>query len=248
MILAHRLHTLYSSTSSSASDENCSPISDEARPAALPSNSLHGIRILELGAGAAIAAIVCARLGARVTAQELTEQRVAHARACAAMNSARVRVCQGRWATDSLHSELFGIDDGDDLVTPQASSLASGDATSTLTAQLPSARRFDMVVMADVLYGDTTEFDDLLATILAAVRPGGAVFVSVEQRRRDIAPFFARVAAHFSEARVLRYDISRLPGEADAGTVSTDADSDVPTGGVVYLLECRGARIAANEC
>lgn len=237
VVLAHRLHSLFSCTSDPV--ENDSTSAGNLHAVAPSSTSMRGVRLLELGAGAAVAAIVCARLGARVTAQELTEERVAHARACAAMNSAHVRVCHGRWASNALHDDLFGRDNDASIAT------ANADATSSSITQTPSDRRFDIVAMADVLYGDASEFDDLLTTILAAVRPGGAVFVSVEQRRRDIAPFFARVAAHFSETCVLRYDISRATDQTNVETLSADADSDVPGGGVIFLLECRGALTAA---
>jgi predicted nicotinamide N-methyase len=241
VVLAHRLHSLFSCT---AENDSTSAAAENLHAAAPSSTSMRGVRLLELGAGAAIAAIVCARLGARVTAQELTDERVVHARACAAMNSAHVRVCQGRWASDALHDELFGSGN-DDPSSPPSSATAIADATESSNAQTPSDRRFDIVAMADVLYGDASEFDDLVTTTLASVRPGGTVFVSVEQRRRDIAPFFARMAAHFSETCVLRYDISRVADKAGVETLSADADSDVPGGGVIFLLECRGALTAA---
>jgi predicted nicotinamide N-methyase len=245
VILAHRLHSLFSCTTSGhAENQSMSAAGDTIHVAAPSSTSMRGIRLLELGAGAAIAAIVCARLGARATAQELTGERVAHARACAAMNGAHVRVCQGRWASDALHDELLGRGN-DDFASPPVSATAIADATSSSIAQTPPDRRFDIVAMADVLYGDASEFDDLVTTTLASVRPGGTVFVSVEQRRRDIAPFFARMAAHFNEACVLRYDISRAPVETGVENLCADADSDVPGGGVIFLLECRGALTAA---
>lgn len=172
-------------------------------------------------AGTAVAALMCARLGAaRVCAQEVDERRASLAQCGAQLNgvSSIVVTAAGRWGDADLLQLLLSGADGD-----------------------VRARPFDLVVAADVLYGDEREWQELLCTALGALRVGGSLVLCVEQRRHDFTSFFAQCATHFEHARLVHYNVA---GDVVGNGVNTggDGDGDGGTGAELWLLECTAYR------
>jgi hypothetical protein len=128
---------------------------------------LRGARVLELGAGTALAGLAAAAVGATVTLTDRAEapQVLANARAAVTRNGLGARC--------------------------DVAGLSWGRFTPTLLALTPQ----DLLLGADVLY-DSAEFEPLLATVAFLLRnaPPGAAFATAYQHRSRHASLEWRLA------------------------------------------------------
>lgn len=147
---------------------------------------LSGRRVLELGAGTALAAIASYRRGASICVQEL-EHVIKHTEHCLRSNN--------------VHDFLLAAHCwGDEMVQ------------QTTEGQ---QRCFDLVVMADVLY-HTDDFEVLIKTITECVKSeGGDVIIFYEERRKNIDTFFDKLSSHFREDKVTCYIIEKAMEESN---------------------------------
>jgi predicted nicotinamide N-methyase len=134
---------------------------------------VRGRRVLELGAGTAVAAMAAVRLGAAcVAVQELPEV-MPHTKTVLSENGCleAVECIEAKWGPDIL-------------------------------ASASRERPFDVVVMADVLY-HCTDFADLIASVQNAMSdaPGSCVVVAFEQRRRNLDSFFEEMTGSYRTHR-----------------------------------------------
>ena len=130
--------------------------------------------IAELGAGTALAGILCGKLRARaVTLQEL-DSCIEHTRHCCSMN---------------FHDD--DDDDGDRNVTkPRCIAHKWSTACGEILVQQNDGMKYDFVIMADVLY-HCEDFSMLIETIMKCLCTAtGEVIICYEQRRRDLSEFF----------------------------------------------------------
>ena len=137
-------------------------------------------RVLELGCGTAIAAMVCFRLGYRVAVQDRVSV-LHHTAACLRMNDVSAQIIEGQWGNDfdkRLHCEN----------------------------QICS---FDIVIMADVLY-HVEDFDNLISTINVCTIQGGKIYICFEQRRKDLSSFFEKLDLYFERRRCNKYVVTSV--------------------------------------
>ena len=128
--------------------------------------------------GCALAAIVASRLGAICCAQEL-EQVVAHTTECVLTNGATIEVIPSRWGEQCVADCVARNRDG---------------------------AKFDMVLMADVLY-HAHDFTSLVDTIVNLCADNATVFISYEMRRRDLTEFFTLLSCHLQQKSIRHISI-----------------------------------------
>lgn len=176
--------------------------------------SINGASVLELGAGTAIAGILCDKLGAKcVTLQEL-EEVVQHTQCCCETNDVRhTTVC--------LAKEWGGNDCIDALLLTN------------------KGEYFDLIIMADVLY-HCTDFLHLVQTILGCSRTsslqlngngGTDIIICFEKRRADLRDFFElfeRQAENVSVSLVQVYRYSVI------GPIGVDDKSSAEVNFYIY--------------
>ncbi|OQR85804.1 hypothetical protein ACHHYP_11330 [Achlya hypogyna] len=141
----------------------------------LGSAALQGKRIIELGAGTALPSIVSARLGAVVVATDMS---------------------------DVLPYTIAAIDGNCSPKTRraiEAEELIWGIHGIGLKAL--AQEHCDFIVAADVVY-NAKHFAELQETFQALSTAGTRVLICFEQRRRDLAAFWASCEPYFSVALV----------------------------------------------
>jgi predicted nicotinamide N-methyase len=148
------------------------------------------MRILELGAGAALAGIVLLQLlksvNCSLIVQEIDEQAVNYSLACIESN------------TMNCGSNVIGI--------PALWGIDCIQKVNQVTTQSKS----NIVIMADVFYHEE-HFEDLLLTIDSLLEEKGSLIVSVEQRRKNLLPIIQKIFAMFEEFTIHQYSIQTNP-------------------------------------
>jgi predicted nicotinamide N-methyase len=194
----------------------------------------HGVRIgtprvLELGAGTAIASMVCARRGAQVTVQELPSV-MPHTLRCLSMNGVCPQAAVAdEWGPRCVRASLFpdvnGCEDTEKPQKEQVNSDISGNA-------------FDYVIMADVFYHED-HFQSLAETITSCVSQYGTVVIVYEQRRRDLTSFFGTLKESFHVHETWELLVSR---NRETGTTAKSESNEEETIEVTFHIHAFRAR------
>lgn len=149
--------------------------------------------IIELGAGTALASLVCSRLGGVPVIQEL-DNVIPHTSTGFANNNASIiPMIAARWGEDCIKK--------------------ARDYCKSRSIDC-----FDKVIMADVLY-HTEDFTDLIATTVSLIRTTdnasrhGCVIVCYEQRRKDVSSFISTMDALFSSRETRIYNVRKTDNE-----------------------------------
>jgi predicted nicotinamide N-methyase len=187
-------------------------------------NQHDSLSVLELGAGTAVASLMLAKCAEqnhrnlRVCLQEFDDSRAALGLNGAKLNSlsaTHIRSVVGRWGDPSLHQ----------LLVP-----------TTDTSVSSSESKYPLVIAADVLYGEQSDWGNLLTTVFASISLGGTLLICVEQRRPDFSDFFSRAAAHFEYSSLVRHEIHSDSSEIDPEIAVCNSDT------VFWIFQCRGFR------
>jgi len=137
-------------------------------------------RVLELGAGTALAAILCRKRSCRVVVQE-TRFAISHTAECLKMNLCEdVGLIAANWAEQEefvpVLQEFFG----------------RGES--------------DFVLMADVFY-HPEDFPTLLSLVNRSLIRGGSLVLCFEQRRRRLNELMEELSHSFGSGQVVKYEI-----------------------------------------
>lgn len=147
-------------------------------------------RVLELGAGTALAALAWHRNAPSdvVVVQELPEVVVTLQQSLLLQEGGSSITCVGGvWGSELLNHPVI------------------------------SEVKFDVIMMADVFYHEE-HFGELLATTFGALNVGGDVIAVFEQRRRDLSAVVQQFASHaFQSKSVVQFDVSRKVQPEDSG-------------------------------
>lgn len=147
-------------------------------------------RVLELGAGTALAALTWQRSSASdvVVVQELPEVAVSLQQSLLQQAGGSSIACVGGvWGNEFLNHPII------------------------------SEAKFDIIMMADVFYHEE-HFGELLATTIGALNVGGDVIAVFEQRRKDLSAVVQQFASYaFQRKSVVQFDVSRRVLTEDSG-------------------------------
>lgn len=145
--------------------------------------------VLELGAGTALAALLCECYQVtRIVAQE-TEEVLPQLKALLQRQQSSVLPVPGLW--------------GEELVA-QLRQQSRHDVSSEMDSVFSL---FDCILMADVFY-HPEHFDALVQTVTGLLQPGsGSLLVVFEQRRRNLSDIILRLAHFFRKYRVLQFNV-----------------------------------------
>lgn len=173
--------------------------------------------VLELGAGTAVAAILCAKscLFDSIVIQDLPEvvpAIIASLDANGLTKNQESRTCSDKYETDEVNVQCISCPWGSDCVSMAASII-------------PHQPFFDLILLADVLY-HTEHFDTLLFTVTSLLAGNGTVLLCFEQRRKDLSQFVGKLCAKFVHKQVYEYRIKprvtsevQLPDDSAQTTV-----------------------------
>jgi predicted nicotinamide N-methyase len=177
---------------------------------AIATGAQNPITVLELGAGASIAAIVLARYSSqikKVYIQELVEVLPYSLQSCQmnGLNEDQIQGIAATWGDEGI----------------QAIQTTSGE------------KRFDWIIMADVFYHEE-HFSALTTTITSLLTIGGQCIVAFEQRRKDLTPLLHSWSKYFIDVKIIRLPIegkreNNNPGENDSKAATTEELEAAPS-------------------
>ena len=100
------------------------------------------------------------------------------------------------------------------------SSSGSSSSSSCINSNNANQTLYDLVIMADVLY-HVEDFQPLIDTIIACLKPSGAAIICYEQRRRDLSPFFKSISARFLSNNRHEFTVIQEPQPDEKETESS---------------------------
>ena len=125
--------------------------------------------------------------------------------------------CDGDELSGDSNNSTIGSSNS---TTGSSNSSTTGSSSSCSISNNANQMLYDLVIMADVLY-HVEDFQPLIDTIIACLKPSGAAIICYEQRRRDLSPFFKSISSRFLSNNRHEFTVIQEPQPDEKETESS---------------------------
>eukprot|EP01038_Epipyxis_sp_PR26KG_P007921 gene7921-10751_t len=209
-------------------------------------NNNNNFKVLELGAGTALAGIICYRLNCSVFIQEITSV-IPHTYQCLQLNLPIENILI---ETNEMFIKNLSNNYHKSQTTPSSLNdnnnkiyLVEGLWGHQLTSNLLSIsnnNKFDLIIMADVFYHEEN-FENLKYMIISTLtcESYGRLIFCFEQRRKDLSLLISEIMSMFLSCKIYKYEI-KLSYQDDDNLDNDDINIHNTSTVEFYLFDCVG--------